>query len=465
MDKLLNELNLTQEQDWESIAKFKSKRKSSFQDQQTQYMKYMEYKESIDPDVNEGFVTIESNHRVQLLKAMKQRSLIAVQNAANDQAKRFKQTQTTGVAVKQSKQQKRKQALQPKLQNKVKFQTTGEVKAEWKMVDEFSYTTVDKNKIEYSIQILSEPNKTPSFNADLLNIKTKRPATLPVKNNHVFMPESLLKDAVLMDLFKNEVIPEGHFGIFLQENTLGLLASISKKEFPLNVLVIKQGNKFGFISDYQNDNWFSVVKSYNENAQRPWSEKEDEIVQISIENTLIEDNMYLNSAVGGIPAESQMRYFKLTVAEKYHIYSNARVDLIDSKGSKMLVRTLFEEDKHWQELDNRLEETITTTISNNVSRVFEWIFSSFVTGAQSIALGLIARQNPKNNESHVICKVVTKKFTELTKLFNTKYEDLLAIILTVLKPIVKIKEDGNYYVHKTAYKQTMKLFQDTKTGE
>jgi hypothetical protein len=461
MEKLLHDLNLDQEEEWEAISRFKSKRKASFQDAQPQFMKFVEYKESENVD-DEGFVTIESNNRIQKLRALRQKPLITLQTSA-DNSKKVKYAATTG-GVKQSKMAKIKAAMQVKAQGKVRFATVGEVKAEWLELEEFNYASTTKTAIEHTMQVLSEPEFVPHFNQSLTNIKSKKPVPLQVKNANQYDPGSLLKNKTLTDLWDKEVIPEGQFGLFMQENTLLSFASIIKREFPFNVSIIKKHNKFAFISDFSHNNSFSVLHSFNENSQKPWSEKEEEVVQISLENTLIEDNFFYNVCQEAPQPDAQLRYFKLTLAGKYHIYSCSRVDLLNSKGEPMLARSLFEDDRHWQNLDNRLEELTTIAIQNNGVRAFEWIFSSFLTNAKQIVLGVTARQLPNKVDSHFIYRVMTKKFEELTRLYNLRHENLLAILVNVFKPITEIKGDGNYAVHKVAYKPNIKIFQEGKSA-
>lgn len=467
MEKLLKVLNLNIEEDWEAIAKCKSKRKMSTQDHSTQYMKFLEFQENHDIDENDGFRTIESLNRVQKLRLSKQKPIIQTAPV------QIAQTQVVyNYPVHKTKASKIKKAMATKVQTKVKFANIGAVKSEWTEINEFNYSSVPKTKIEYVLTTLSEVKDLPYFNQALLQIKPKKPVLLKIKNENIFNPETLLKNQTLTKLFSEEVIPEGEFGLFMMEHTLVSLASILKREFPFNISIIKQNNKFAFISDFNNNNFFSVVKSYNENSQKPVSEKEDEIANLSIENSLIEENLFLNSARDPASASlSQLKYFKLTLEDtlkdnskvKFHIYSNVRIDCLNPKGDTMLVRSLFEDDKHWHNLENKMDEIVTNSLMNNGSRVFEWIFSAFLAGSQQLALGLVSRLRHSDVGQHVVNKVVCKGFNELSKLYNLNKNEFLALLCSIFRNVTQqITENGQFAMHKVAYKPNLKFFHTDK---
>lgn len=458
MDKLLDDLNLNMENEWDSIVKCKSKRKLSATESNVQYMKYIEYKECVDIDENDGFRAIESMNRINQLRLLKQKPVVqAVQQYTPQTQMVYSYPQN------KSKAAKIKKAMINKVQTKVKFVNIGAVKSQWTEISEFNFSAMQKKKVDYTLKTLSEPQNVPYFNYSLLQTKQKKPYTLKVKNENTFNPETLLKNQTLSKLFNDEVIPEGEFGFFMQENTLLSLASAMKREFPFNISIIKQANKFALISDFSDNNLFSLVKSFNENSQKPVSEKEDEVAHLSIENTLVEDNFFLNSAKDHSQTNAnQLKYFKLTLEGKYHIYSNARVDVLNVNGERMLTRSLFEEDKQWHNLDNKLDEILTACLMNNGCRIFEWIFSSFLSQTSHLAIGLVSRLNQSKTDHHVVNKVVVKGIAELTKLYNLDNDDFFNLLSLILRNMVQLEENGNYALHKLAYKPSMKLFHNDK---
>ena len=455
MNKLLADENFNLEDELNLFIHSKSKRKSSMNDGSSQYMHLVEYNKDLRPEDEAGFKRIEFDHRIQRLRQMRQKPQIQPIPVQPQQQVTYNYPQS------KTKAAKIKRAMAVKAQTKVKFTNIGAVKSEWTEIKEILYSGADKKKIEYSLKVLSEAKKVPALNPALLQIKPKKPIDIKVHNENQFNPESFFDNAELNRLFNEEEIPEGHFAFFMQENTLLSLASIMRREFPFNVSIAKQGNKFAFISDYNDSNFFSVVKGAHENAQKPVSEKEDDVALYSIESTLVEENLALNFAKS---SESQLRFVKLSFAEKYHIYTNVRLDCVNQQGNTLLVRSLLEHEKSWFNLENKFDEIFTNALLNNGARIWEWIFSAYLAEAKQISVGLISRLHPKEVDQHILLKTITKNPSEYMKLYNLNIGDILKYMLNILKEITLFEENGNYAFHKIAYKTSVKLFSVSKAA-
>ena len=460
MQKLLDDLHINDTNDWENISNFKSKRKESIQETLTTFMKPIQFQENFDLNENDGFRTVESMNRIQKLRQLRQKPLPTQTQQVQPQTQVISSYQNTN-----AKAAKNKKAMAPKTQIKIKFSNYGAVKSEWNELNTFNYGSFQKVQVEHTLETIIEPGVIPQFNSHLLQVKPKKPFSLKNINHNVFNPQTLLKNATLIKHFNDTTIPEGEFGLFMEESTLMSLVSIMKREFPFNISVIKQNNKFAFISDYSNNNVFSVTKTFNENSNKQFSEKEEDIASYCIENSIVEDKFILNAGrelesqeEEKSTAQSQSKFFKLTLKNKYHVYSSVKVDLQNTQGANLLARSLFESDKHWHNLETKLDEIVTSLLLENSSRVFEWIFAGFLANSEQLVIGLTSRANPERTENHMIQKVICKNFKELIKLYNMKMNDFFGVLANLFDNIGQIKENGNYILHKIAYKQEMKIF-------
>jgi hypothetical protein len=459
MQKLLDDFKLNNQDDWERVIKIKGRRKNSIQDSDQQYIKYLEFNDAGN-DNDDGFITIESSSRLNLLRAQREKPY---------QAPIQPQQAAPAYVPPPSIKTKLKSKVKPQVKGvvqKVKFNDIGVVKSEWLEIDVFGYSSVGKVNINIATEKLLEDQTIPKFDQRFFNIRPNKPIKLKVVNDHHLNPESVFKDVELMNLYNSVTVKEDEYAFFMPDYVFLNLTTISKQDFPYNITVNKNGNKFIMYAELTKDNPLAICKTFNETANRTVAETESEVLNSALETTLIEENFYYNVADGVKDKTPKSNgYYKISLDDTHHIYTDLKLDCVNQKGDKVLIRTLNDDGTNWKNIESKWDDLAMNTVRNNVSRIAQWIMNGILTNSRTVIIGYVNRVKSASDQDHQILKVVQKPLDEFIKLFNFNEVDSFLAVKAVLDGVASVSDNGIYVLHKLAYKNSVKLFRVPQNEE
>ena len=459
MQKLLDDFKLNNQEDWDKVIKIKGRRKNSMQETDQQYIKYLEFNDAGN-DVDDGFITIESSSRLNLLRAQREKPY-----QAPIQPQQAAPAYVPPPSVKTKLKSKAKAQVKG-VSQKVKFNEIGVIKSEWLEIDVFGYSNVGKVNINITTEKISEDETLPKFDQRFFNVRPNKPIKLKVVNDNHLNPQSVFKDVELMNLYNSVTVRDDEYAFFMPDYVFLNLTTISKQEFPYNITVNKSGNKFIMYAELTKDNPLAFCKTFNETATRTVAESENEVLKSALETTIIEENFYYNVAEGmKDKAPKPNGYYKISLDGTYHIYTNLKLDCSNQKGDKLLIRTLNDDGSNWKNIESKWDDLNMNTVRNNVSRIAQWIMNGVLTGSKTVMIGYVNRTKSASDQEHQILKVVQKPLDEFIKLFNFNENDSFLALKSVLDGVTSVSDNGIYVLHKIAYKTSVKLFRIPQNEE
>lgn len=124
--------------------------------------------------------------------------------------------------------------------------------------------------------------------SNIFNIKPKKPFKIPKDRSSLTLPMNIHEDEFLMDIYKNLKINDDEVAFFMPDYIFNNFTSIYFKNFPWNLNVIKNKNKFIFSADISSENPFLFLQTFNENNMNKISEIEMDVATNNMESTLME---------------------------------------------------------------------------------------------------------------------------------------------------------------------------------
>lgn len=461
METLLASLNLGTEENWEQLFNTKTHKKS-ITEPQTNYISYMQPKIEED-DTEQEFIGIESTSRLKVLKSKMQKPSILQNLQAN-----FQPTVTQSTYNLPAKKKKLKNKYTTKnIGHKIKFQSIGNVKGDWKEIKYFNLPNLAKITVDYSLEVLKEDfEKLPSINQKLFNLRPTHPLKLTQKEIAYSSPTNLFNDAYLMQLYNEINLEEDEYAFFMPDYVFMTLAVIAKKDFPRNITVEKSGNKFLLYAEVDAYNPFIYLSTYKENSNKDFTDNEKELGEQAERQTCVEELLQKFSTNQNINEKNYKKtwqYIKIKLDEKIFVYTKVLVDAVDANDQRILIRSLYEDANGWNDFPKKYPNYIQTAFLENSARVAEWFAYAFLTQAEKIAIGCVSRNSSiDDNQMEVSLRRVEKKtLNELGMLFNLKESDCFISTYTCLKLLEALENDGQYVINKTAFKPVLTIF---KTG-
>lgn len=461
MEALLASLNLGSEENWEKLINTKTHKKSTVE-QQSNYIKYMQPHAEED-ETEEGFIGIESTSRLKILKQKVQKPSLLQSLQAT-----FQPTVTHSTYNLPAKKKKLKNKYTTKASvQKLRFQSIGNVKGDWKEVKYFNLPNLTKVSIEHSIEVLKEDfEKLPGVNQKLFNIRPTHPIKILHKEVMYSAPTNLLHDDYLMKIHDELELEAGEFAFFMPDYIFVTLSTIAKKEFPRNITVNKTGNKFFLSADVDSFNPFVYLSTYKENSSKEFPDNEKDLGEVAERQTCVEELMQkyaTDKEMNDLKYKKTWQYLKITLDDRFYIYTKVLVDAVDANDQRVLLRTLYEDGDGWTDFTKKYPQYIQTAFLENSARVAEWYTYALLTQSEKIAVGCISR-NPSNTDYQCdlsIRRVEKKTLNEIGMLFNLREIDCFVSTYTCLKLLEALESDGEYVVNKTAFKPVLTIF---KTG-
>lgn len=461
MEALLASLNLGSDENWEKLTAPKTHKKSIVE-QQTNYIKYLQPHAEED-ETEEGFIGIESTSRLKVLKTKIQKPSLLQNLQAN-----FQPTVTHSTYNLPAKKKKLKNKYANKTNTqKLRFQSIGNVKGDWKEVKYFNLPNLTKAHVEHSIEVLKEDfENLPVVNQKLFNLRPTHPVRLVNQEIAYSMPTNLFHDSYLMQLHNEIELDEDEYAFFMPDYVFMTLSTIAKKEFPRNITVEKTGNKFFLYANIDSHNPFVYLSTYKENSSKEFPDNEKALGELAERQTCVEELLQKYATeqdLSDVKYKKTWQYVKITIDDRFYIYTKVLVDAVDTNGQRILIRSLYEDADGWTNFTNKYASYIQTAFLENSARVAEWYTYALLTQSERIAVGSINRDTASGDSQFDLNlrKVEKKTLNELGMLFNLKENDCFISTHTCLKLLEALEGDGEYVINKVAFKPVLTIF---KTG-
>ena len=408
----------------------------------------------------EGFITQESTSRLRVLKSKIQKPTLLQNLQVNYQNT---VTQSTFALSSRKKKLKNKYATKTNV-IKLKFNSIGNVKSEWKEVCYYQIPNMTKMEIDFNIEVLKEVKDSELSRVDkrVFNFTPKRPKKLPFDDILYSPPMNMIHDDYLLDLYNNLELEDDETAFLMPDYIFLLLATVSKKEFPRNVGIRKEGNKCYLYTEVASDNPFVYLTTYNENDTQNLPETEEELGGQTERATFAEEvfqKLVTGKKLDEINYKSMYRYLKISINEKMFIYTKVHVDALDHNGERTLLRTVFDDNKQWKDFNNKYEFHIKNSLSSNISRVAEWFAYATLTDSTRITLGCLTNEKTTDDKLLFKLKRVESNSVEAVKsIFNLKKQDSFISVYNCLKLIEDLDSDGNYMINKAAFNASLTIY-------
>lgn len=456
MQALLANLELNDTQTLDStLSKIAQRKESVDQPPQPSFIPFLDPNQ-IDAE-EEGFVSIESTSRLKVLKN-KQSKPTLLQNLQVN----FQPTVTQSTFALSAKKKKLKNKYTTKTTTiKLKFHSIGNVKSDWKEVVYHTLPNLSKTKVEFDIEVLKPEESLKTIKKSLFGVSAKRPKKLKFDELEYSQPMNLIHDEYLLGLYEGLELEEGQSAFLMPDYVFMSLATVSKKEFPRNIGVKKEGQKCYLYTDVKSDNPFGYLTTYNENNLKDLPDNEAILGEAAERATFVEE-IFQKTAVGinskKINYKENFRYLKITIDKDTFIFTKVHVDAVDSNNKKTLIRTLYDDKKSWKNFDKKYDFYINSALSDNIGRVAEWFAYATLTGAERMAVGCVGNSGKEGALEFSIKKVENKSVNEIRSFFNLKETDAFVSLKNCLKLVKDLKEDGNYMINKAAFKPTLTVY-------
>lgn len=458
MEALLASLNLGTEENWEKLFSTKSQKKSA-NGPQTSYIKYLQPQAEED-ETEEGFIGIESTSRLKVLKTKLQKPSLLQNLQANFQPT---VTQSTYNLPAKKKKLKNKYATKTSVQ-KLRFQSIGNVKGDWKEIKYFNLPNLTKVTVEHTVEVLKQDFESlPVINQKLFNIRPAHPIKLQMKEVAYSASTKLRDDPYFKELYNGLQLEEDECAFFMPDHVFMTLSTIAKKEFPRNITVEKEGNKFILEAHADPQNPFVYLSTYKENSTKEFPDNEKELGELAERQTCVEEMLQkyaTDKDLSNLKYKQTWQYIKIVLDNRLHVYTRVLVDAVDGNNQRVLVRALYEDADGWSNFTNKYASYIQTAFLENSARVAEWYTYALLTQSERIAVGCVSR-NTSNEEVQCdlsVRRVDKKTLNEIGMLFNLKEGDCYVSAFTCLKLLEALEADGDYVINKTAFKQVLTVF-------
>jgi hypothetical protein len=392
--------------EWRGGEKEEEKLRESKKRKLDKEMGFMQYDPSyVGSDAGE-FVRVQTKTRLNLLRAAKEakgESVLdnAVLNLGN-------QVITTNLGYKKSKKRKNyyNKYSKPTVQVKTKFESTAQVKSEWKEVGKIDFPEMKKEEVKVEKEIISEKSfEERTFSSGFLKNRKKNFHKIRMKDSGFLPPHDIKNDPELMELYHNEEVGNDQLAVFLSENALYTLGAINISKFPFVLKASRKGNKILVWYDITPENCFLFWESYRESTSENYIENEKKIQKLSMESTQILEAFQVetinpcdrsfekNKDLGKKEQEQKeeeaqkkeykrrenSRIVKFTLNEKIIVYSRIGLEGKDAKGNEILVKALYDVRKLLNN-KNKGDDVFLDCIQYNSYRITKWMVQAYLAG-------------------------------------------------------------------------------------
>lgn len=282
--------------------------------------------------------------------------------------------------------------------NRTKFVNAGAIHSEWQVIADITIPQLEKKKIEYSLETLAIQGEVCKYKPQFEQIRSKKPFPLTRHNNFPLSSPNTFDDQYLLSQYKSPSERDAGKNLYyMTDNLFFALCSLQKNQFPWNLRLMKNKNKFILYSDLKDPAAaFINLSTYNENLQGHLPEDENELGLLCFETTLINQNFlrtctnpdetqsktitdFSNSKIIDLPV--MYHYSRIELAKTNVVYTRAPVEAyVDKDGAPayLLVKSLMNiEGSAWlKNWENNKSLCLNTMYKNNKSVIFNWLCQS-----------------------------------------------------------------------------------------
>ncbi len=376
---------------------------------------------------------------------------------------------------------------------KTKFLICGEVRSEWKPVDSLMINQVEgKDNIEEKITDLFKSGTFHEFNpAFIQKITPKNSLTCSRAITQPTISTAFWEDPFFMS-FQNEgyQFPEDQGRnvnyFFMTEEILGTLATSHRSNFPWNIFFVKDGNRFYFFADGEDDSTLlAKIHTYNENYNGDLPEDEKIVVQQCREAHLVCENfakqslkadkfVELNEKLAedlptleenpseNLPKGKLYSYKRIELNSQNVIICRFTVDGYDKVGEEVkpvLIRAVNDIGKGmWISRWDR-DSIKNEVIKDNICKFFKWMLFAFINKISDIKLAYSTKVDDKKEDFlYKLIKVDNVSVQDLCKNFNFQSREFFASLNMVLNKIGEITNEGQHAINKTQFKNDLTIY-------
>ncbi|KAI9271593.1 eukaryotic translation initiation factor 3 subunit D [Phascolomyces articulosus] len=366
------------------------------------------------------------------------------------------------------------------------------VGADWKMLDEIEFSRL--SKLTFGIPEAEDVESYGSinyYNKAYDRVNTKNDKTL----QHI---ERVKYDTTTSeDPIIQQFLQDNKATVFATDAVLSLLMCATRTVYPWDIVVKKIGDKV--VLDKRPGGVFDYV-TVNENAADPPAETDKDTINswsaLSNEATYINQNFARQVLDNKTPhtfakpnpfasedtkdklASCGYRYRKFDLtsstaeedAERMYLMVRTEVDAAIKMGgqtSLMTVRALNEFDPNaqgagnslpWKKsLDSQRGAVVAAEMKNNAAKLARWAVQAMLAGADQLKLGYVARQDPKNNNRHVILGTQAYKPKDFAAQMNLSLNNGWGIVKAVADMCLQLPE-GQYILLKDPNRPILRIY-------
>ncbi|KAG2221654.1 hypothetical protein INT45_001179 [Circinella minor] len=364
--------------------------------------------------------------------------------------------------------------------------------ADWKMLDEIEFSRL--SKLNFGIPEAEDVASYGSVNYynkayDRVNTKNDKPLA---HIERVKYDTTTSEDPIIQQFMQDNKAT-----VFATDAVLSLLMCSTRTVYPWDIVVKKVDDKV--ILDKRPGGVFDFI-TVNENAADPPAETDKDTINswsaLSTEATYINqnfarqvlDNKNQHKFSNPNPFASEdtkdklascgyrYRKFDLTSsqaeedAERMYLMVRTEVDAAVKTGNQttlMTVRALNEFDPNaqgagnslpWKKsLDSQRGAVVAAEMKNNAAKLARWAVQAMLAGAEQLKLGYVARQDPKNNNRHVVLGTQAYKPKDFAAQMNLSLTNGWGIVKAVADMCLQLPE-GQYILLKDPNRPILRIY-------
>jgi hypothetical protein len=145
------------------------------------------------------------------------------------------------------------------------------------VIADITIPQLEKKKIEYSLETLAIQGEVYKYKPQFEQIRSKKAFSLPRHNNFPLSSPNTFDDQYLLSQYKSPTERDASKNLYyMTDNLFFALCSLQKNQFPWNLRLMKNKNKYILYSDLKDPAAaFINLSTYNENLQGNLPEDEN----------------------------------------------------------------------------------------------------------------------------------------------------------------------------------------------
>eukprot|EP00276_Gloeochaete_wittrockiana_P015783 CAMPEP_0184349412 /NCGR_PEP_ID=MMETSP1089-20130417/32503_1 /TAXON_ID=38269 ORGANISM="Gloeochaete wittrockiana, Strain SAG46.84" /NCGR_SAMPLE_ID=MMETSP1089 /ASSEMBLY_ACC=CAM_ASM_000445 /LENGTH=559 /DNA_ID=CAMNT_0026681583 /DNA_START=22 /DNA_END=1701 /DNA_ORIENTATION=+ len=320
------------------------------------------------------------------------------------------------------------------------------------------------------------------FDPRTLSINTRNEKQLD-RTKYNFYNPTTGDDEIIRDLANKDEVGN----VFMTDTLLAYLMASPRSVFSWDIIMRRVGSKLFFDKredsplDYLTVNETGLEIAYEEkdlfNSPEKLSEEATyvnrQFTQHILSKTsfpLEHTNPFVNPQdddPSAVPAAQGFRYRRFVIDEEIDLVVRCQIDSVaeDSEGNVqyLVAHAINEFDPKFngmdwrQKLDSQRAGVLATELRNNSFKLALFCARAFISGADSLLLGFVARQSPKDPKMHSVLGVQKYKPDEFATQINWSINNGWGIIKALVENCMELPE-GKYLLLKEPSKPLIRVY-------